>query len=534
MRLLVLENRRLRATYKAGPGVVSVGSDPKCSIHLPDARVSNHHVSIVQDEKGEFWLEIVDTSLPTVLNRTLQKSRAKLRHADEIELGPFAIRLFMESEQSRDELQRERILALAKQHGETLPLGALIRKADSDLFVSREALEQMAILVVRLGQMESIGELLNPILRNMLRMFNARRAWLGIRPRDHGDLDWTLGMHQNGKPCDRPPYSINMQPRCLAANHYVCVGDVPISGVRSAMAVPLTCQSGTLGMLYVENDPGDEPFVETHLHGLSALACCISMPLENVLRKAVSKRQAQASTEHTIARMTQDSLTPKALPHWTELQVAAYRYMGAQRCCDLYDIVQLRDRTASILVVRVAAPQMALARCFAEIRAAFRTASLYSEAPHLFARALNWMIQEAGVAQGVDLAAVCVSPADGAVKCCIAGDGVRVGIIHGNGEFTPVESTPLPAIGRQRGIAYDATTATLGKNDTLSVITIGAETAVNAAGKAFGVEGLRDNLCDGLGHPPGQVLSELATDLTSFVEGGTCSDDVTVVLMRRQ
>jgi serine phosphatase RsbU (regulator of sigma subunit) len=534
MRLLVLENRRLRATYKAGPGVLSIGSDPHCSIHLPDSRISNHQVSILQDEKGEWWLDIVDTSLPTVLNRTVQKARAKLHHADEIEFGPFAIRLFMESERSRDELQRERILALAKQHGETLPLGAVIRKSDSDLFVSREALEQMAILVVRMAQMESFGELPNPILRNMLRMFNARRAWLGIRPRDHGELEWTMGMQQNGQPCDKPPYAIHMEQRCLAANHYVCVPEVPITGVRSAMAVPLICQSGTLGMLYLENDSGDESYVETHLHGLSALASCIAMPLENVLRKAASKRQAQSSSEQTIARITQDSLTPKALPHWTGLQVAAYRYMGSQRCCDLYDVVQLRDHTASILVVRVNAPQVALARCFAEVRAAFRTASLYSEAPHLFARALNWMINEAGVAQGIDLVTACVSPADGAVKCCVAGDGVRAGIIHANGEFTPVGSTQFPPIGKQRAAAYEAATASLGKNETLAVVTLGAETAVNTAGKVFGVEGMRDNLCDGLGHPPGQVLSELATDFTTFIEGGECLEDVTAVLLRRQ
>jgi hypothetical protein len=531
MQLMILENRRLRTTMKATPGTISIGSSPECGVCLPDPKISPHQASLMQDKDGAWWLEVLDTTLPTCLNRTIQKSRTKLRHADEIELGTFAIRLFMESEKTREELQRERMVELTRKHGQTLPLGTIVRKSEDPMTLRKEDLEQMTLLAVRLEQMTSVRDLLTPVLRAVLRTCDGRRAWIGVRRDEESpDFDWSLALNVKGEPCERPPFSDKMQTRVMANTQYLCCPQAPVEGIRSVMAVPLVGQRGNLGMLYVENDAGDQPFSEAAFNTLCAMSSCVAMPVENVLRMSVSKQRAVISTQQTIARSTQDALTLRAVPQWDRLQVAAYRCMGTRRCCDFYDIVQLRDKTAAIVVARLNVDETGVPRCFAEIRTMFRAAGLYSEPPHLFARALNWLIFEGEGQKTIDLAAAWIDPEGGKVQFCLAGDGVRLGRVRTDGTCNITDAKGLPAIGQTRAPAYESLSFGLSPGDSIILATAGFNTALNAKGEALGIAGLQDSLCDGMGSAPGQVLGEFVADLNEFTTGGSCPDDLTVVL----
>lgn len=533
MRLMILEDKKLRSTLRAGAGVVSIGSNPECAVHLPDPRIGGHQATIVQDPGGDWWLEIVDTSVPTCLNRAVQKGRARLRHADEIEMGPFAIRLFMESGKNPEEMQRERMVALSRKHDETLPLSTVAKKFDSPVSVGKEHLEQMTLLALRLAQFESAKDLLAPILRAMIRTFSARRGWVGIRSEDHGPFESSLGVNEHGQPCDRPSFSELMQPRCLTGTQYLYCPEASAPGLRSAMAVPLICQSGTLGMLYVENDAGDPAFDEAAYDAFCTLACCVAMPVETVIRKSLARRQVAASAELVIARATQDAVTPKALPQWSELFVAGYRLMGTEHCCDYYDIVQLPDKTASLIVARIEAERAAVPRTLAEVRTAFRSSALHVDAPHLFARALNWLLSAGEGRVTVDLAQLWIAPATGKVQYTVAGSGVHLARVGADGEFEWIETTRCETIGKAKAVAAELATFELGHGETLVLATDGVNKAANAKAETFNLSGLEDSLCEGLSRAPGQALTELETDLKSFLQGGAAPDDISVVLVRR-
>jgi DNA-binding transcriptional regulator YdaS (Cro superfamily) len=533
MRLMILEDKKLRSTLRANAGIVSIGSNPECAVHLPDPRIGGHQATIVQDPGGDWWLEIVDTSAPTCLNRAVQKGRARLRHADEIEMGPFAIRLFMESGKSPEELQRERMVALARKHDESLPLSTVAKKFDSPVAVSKEHLEQMTLLALRLAQFESAKDLLAPILRAMIRTFGARRGWVGIRSEDHGPFEFSLGVTEHGQPCDRPTFSELMQPRCLNGTQYLYCPEASAPDLRSAMAVPLICQSGTLGMLYVENDAGDPAFDEASYDAFCTLACCVAMPVETVIRKSLARRQVAAGTELTIARSTQDAVTPKALPQWNELYVAGYRLMGTERCCDYYDIVQLPDKTASLIMARIEAEGVAVPRVLAEVRTAFRSSALHVDAPHLFARALNWLLSAGEGRVAVDLVQLWIAPATGKVSYTVAGSGVHLARVGADGEFHWIEEARVESIGKAKAVAAELATFDLGHGESLVMATDGVNKAANAKGEAYQLPGLEDSLCEGLSRAPGQALAELGTDLAEFLKGGASPDDLTVVLVRR-
>jgi serine phosphatase RsbU (regulator of sigma subunit) len=531
MHLMILENRRLRTTLRAASGRIVIGSNPQCGVHLPDPRISERLASLSQDDAGSWWLEIEDTSTPTCLNRAVQKGRARLRHADEITVAQFSIRLMMESDKSREELQRERLLAITRSHGETLQLGTIVHRFDTPVPVAREHLEQMTLLVLRLSQVESVRDLLVPVLRAVLRTFDGRRAWIGIRPTDRSPLEWTLGLNDQGQPCERPPSSSRMELRCLAHSQYLCSPESSTPGLRSAMGVPLVCQSGTLGMLYVENNPSDPAYDEASLHAFSTMACCVARPLENILQQAAAKRRAAMSTELALARATQDALTPRAVPQWDDLHLAAYRYMGDSRCQDLYDFVQLPDKTAFLVVARLAVDGPAVPRLLSGVHSAFRSAALHADAPHLFARALNWVLAGGDPRPLVHLATLCLAPATGRVSYCLAGDGVHLRRINRSGGAA-VEAPAAPPIGAARSPAYDLQTADLAPGESLCVATSGVDAALNAQGRPFGLASLEECLSDGVGQPPGNVLAEFEADLAEFLSGGSCAEDITVVLGR--
>lgn len=533
MRVLVLENRKLKNTLRFGAGTLSIGSSPECAVHLPHAKIGSRQACMARDADGEWWLEVIDTTTPTSLNRVVQKGRARLHHADEIDMGPFTIRLFLEAVKSPEDEQRDRLAALSKQHESTLPLGALVRKFEHRVSVGNEQLVQHSLLVMRIAQSESVRELLVPLVKAIVRGFTARRAWVGLRTPGSHDFELTLGMNDQGQPCDRPAFSEGMTVRCITQSQFVGCPTTPSTGIGSAMAVPLVSQGGVLGMLYVENDPADPPYGAEHLDNFSALACCIAVPIETVLRKGIAKRQALAATEYTIARAAQDALTPKAMPNWDNLVVAGFRQMGSAHCCDFYDIVQLADKSASIVVARLSADWLTVPRCMAEVRAAFRCSALHNDAPHMFARSLNWLAATGESRQLLDLATAWIAPATGKVHYCMAGGGVHLLHVKSDGTCQALGGGPPEMIGKARAGSLDSFALELAKGEGLAFVTNGVATALDASGKVFGLEGVQELLEDGLIHNPGQTLSEFSTDLGEFLKGGACPDDLTVVLLRR-
>ncbi|HUN81723.1 MAG TPA: SpoIIE family protein phosphatase [Phycisphaerae bacterium] len=547
MQMLILETRRdasgnvekrLRNTVRPTTAVISVGSNPSCAIHLPDPRVSQLQANILRSEDGAWWLEVVDSSVPTNLNRhrlvgdATQKARAKLRHADEIEVGPFSIRLFMEAEKSREDQQRERMQALSKQHGESLPLGAIVQLTDAPVTLSKEQLEQLTLLGLKLGTVETIRDLMPAVLRAMLRLVDGRRAWIGVRSDARKPFEWALGVSNDGQPCERPPFASTMEARCLNNTQYICCPEAPVAEAHSAMGVPLACQGGNLGMLYIENGKGDAAYSEESLGVLSALACCVARPVENTLRRSTARRQAVTSTEQTLARIAQDAITPKALPQWDEIQMAAYRHMGTARCCDYYDVVQLADKTAAMAVARLNVEGTATPRLFGEIHSAFRSATLHTDSPQIFCRTLNWLLFTGDGRWTIDLAAIWLNPKTGRLQVCQAGSGIDVRRLATNGQLSLLVSNPGPAIAASKQPAYESAAVELAMGDTLLLATAGILAAKSQDGRAMGMEPLIDVVADGLGDRPGSLLAEFAGELTEFVKNGEGPEDVSVVLMR--
>ncbi|MCA9254963.1 MAG: SpoIIE family protein phosphatase, partial [Phycisphaerales bacterium] len=347
------------------------------------------------------------------------------------------------------------------------------------------------------------------------------------------EFDWTLGLSTAGKPCVRPSYSTLLEPRCIAGSQYLCVPDVPAPNVVSAMATPLLGERGVLGMLYVETDKPDTPFGEAELMALSTIGRCAAMPIDALMHRAAAHRAEAISAEKAILRATQDAVTINALPTLEGLQIAAYRRMGRETVTDYYDILTTRDKKLAVVVAVIEADLLNTPRLFAELRAAFRYSALYNEAPHTFARALNWLLLNS---QGhrIHMIVAHIDPKTGQVDHCITGRRVHTGRITADGDGQLIPLAGHPAVGAERAAQFELNRLVLEPGQSLLICTDGAKKAMNRDGEPLGIGGIEDEVCDGLGDTPSHVLRDFAADLEEYIDGGKQPDDVSVVLLRRE
>jgi len=541
MRVLILERGQLMSHYETQSGPIRIGSSNGNHVHIPDGKISPHQATIESDNAGAWWLTINDLMRPTIVNRSIVKDRVQLQQRDEIELGQFTLRVFVEPDTDplfspavSGEAWHKRMVNVTRSHGDNLPLGTILARHDKPVTLARELLEQFSLLGMRIERLGTAQEVMTPVLRAMLRAFGGKRAWIGLRKASRGDFNFQAGLDSKAAPIVRPATSLLMQERCLDGGQYLCVPNIAHDGLGAAMGAPLVYESTHIGMIYVENDAADPPYDECSLDQFSALACCVAMPIGDVMRRTAVARQAVLNHELAVARDVQDVLTPHALPHWEHLHVAAYRYPGNQSACDFYDIVQLKDKSASLLVARITAQGAHLPRFMAEVRAAFRMSAIHSDSPAVLIRALNWLLLTGDNTRFIDAAAVNIASDGASGSYCIAGQRVLLGRIHSGGGCECLEAPAAPAIGQIRQVHYEGHAFQLEKGDTVVIASDGANAAANSAGAMFGVEAMHDSLCDGVGNAPGQVLHEFDEDLREFLaNGGKAGEDITVLLARR-
>lgn len=89
-------------------------------------------------------------------------------------------------------------------------------------------------------------------------------------------------------------------------------------------------------------------------------------------------------------------------------------------------------------------------------------------------------------------------------------------------------------IAGQRGARYPVVKAVLREGDALVLYTDGVTEAANAAEEEYGSERLLSVLGQCRGDAPPQLIARCLADLSSFLDGGERSDDLTILALGRQ
>ena len=153
---------------------------------------------------------------------------------------------------------------------------------------------------------------------------------------------------------------------------------IVVSGIRSAMAVPLINEQKVLGILYTDTADPWQRFDEESLKVTATFGNILAAKIINQgLLKERQEKEALES-ELRIASQIQEELMPKVLP-----VVPGYAFHAFQMQCkmvggDLYDAALLRDGRVLFLLADVSGKGMGAALLASNILSAFRMSARQS------------------------------------------------------------------------------------------------------------------------------------------------------------
>ncbi|HUU97678.1 MAG TPA: SpoIIE family protein phosphatase [Phycisphaerae bacterium] len=534
MRILLKEGESVLADLSFGDEEITIGSQPGCTIHLPDLRISSRNAVIAPAEGGGWHIENLDPDNEVLLNGHGLMERVTLKNDDEVVLHEYLLKIYLESDLGRHVVEEPQLTTeqLARIREFPLPAGSVVKRHFDPASLGRQQLDRVSRVTLDIAGCRDIHQLVEVSLDLLLDVFNARVAWIGIRRQPEGELEIQGGRLSSGQPADSNPVIELLQYRCIERTQHICIRKVRDQEmIGSAMAVPLVATGGALGMIYVDRRRRTKRFQIPDLDLISVIASHVAAKLFALLQQRIQRTAAVSSTEASVVHLIQAQLDPKTSPSFDNLQLAAYSRSGQENPGDVYDVMQHPDAgiTASMLG-HVNATGASLALSMARLHSTFRVGFLHNDPPHALARALNWLMYDEQDPSTVDAVFLLVDPPSGKIKFSRAGK-IGAFVVNASGEPRALPGTDAPAIGQIRNFEYVSHRGRLAPGETLAIYTRGAASCTNVEGERFGEHRFIEMLCDGFCQPPATTIQDLSYELTTFFADGKHPDDITIVLL---
>lgn len=534
MRIIVKEADVILAERSFDDEAVYIGSQPGCAVHLPSTSISPHHLLLTPGEDGGWTVEsLAHDPAATVGSNTIGERRP-LSDGDCIRIENYSVEVRLDdSAEARAADERLSPTDLAEIKKYPLPPGSFIKKTGDPVQLSAAHLPRVARAGLELGRCADLHQLVDVTLTHLLQGFRGRCAWVGLRREARGDLEVIGGRYASGESVGAPALAEHLRYRCIERGQSILIRRAEDAVIGSALGAPIHTSLGTLGMIYVDVRKTTRRLGTQDLDAFLVAAAQVGNQLEEILRQAVAQVSKVSSTALAVCREIQERLDPVNLSSWPGYATSAFSMAGQEVSGDVYDIFKVPGKdVGGLLLANVRAEGSVLPMFMSQVHAAFRMAMLHDDPPHVFMRALNYLIAGRTEDEYVGCFVVVLDPARGVVRHCRAG---RIGaiVIDAQGNPRPFGTIAMPAAGVQKGFEYTAAEETLPPGDTLVLYTRGVTTAYNASGERFGEKRFINALCDAFGQPPAAMLSDLKADLEPFVHGGHHPDDMTVLLVRR-
>jgi serine phosphatase RsbU (regulator of sigma subunit) len=530
MRLVVSERDTLMADVSVVDEAVYIGSRPGCKIHLNDLRVEKQHCVIFPERPGCWVLEPLAEKGYTRVNGVVVSKRHELRDGDQISIQEYAIRVQLEGRQPEPVLPAVHELARITQF--PLPAGSVVRKPDDPIRLTRAQLDQLRQIGLSFNKTNNMAELIDLALMTLLQVFRGRQAWLSITGKS-APASLAEGRNVAGHPIETPSLAEKLRYRCVDRSQHVCIPEGGEEQTGSAMAVPLIGPEGKLGMIYVDSRLGAQPYSEQDLDFLSALASIVGVHIEATTYKQARLRAEASLSELIIARKIRTHLIPSAHPEWQSLRMVRLIDDGEGSVTDFYDAIKLADKSASLILAQAdAGPDRSL-QILAQVRAAFRVASLHSDPPHVIIRALNWLLHEPTGQNGLHVVAMNINPATGDLAYCTAGEPNLL-IVDNQGKPRELPLSKAPSAGTVRNFDFSTQRDVLRPAEMLAMFTNGIFALTNAEGAQLSRPRVIEMIADVFGQPVAPAMGELMTDLHAYIKAGHRPQDVTILLLSRE
>lgn len=295
---------------------------------------------------------------------------------------------------------------------------------------------------------------------------------------------------------------------------------------------PIRSGETQTGVMILGPRLGNKPYTEADLEFGAGLVAQASVALDNAwhFKQTLEKRQIERELE--VAAGIQRDLFPKALPVIPATEMAARNRQAKQVGGDYYDVLPCGD-SHILCVADISGKGISAALLMSIIQATLRALVTPAEGLAAIAARTNDLLWASTPASKYATAFfVRYNAVNGVCRYVNGGHNDAI-VLRASGEVELLGTTGLP-VGLFPRREFDEAELTLREGDLMLIYSDGASEANDAAQEEFGMERLIASLRAASALPAEEILTVLLRDIDAFVNGAPQSDDITLLVVKRQ
>lgn len=528
-------------------GKYIIGRNADCDFSIPHKTVSRNHAEIdVSPDGNDCFLVDLDSHNGTLVNGNQIESRVRIRQGDLILFGFAEFRL-----------------AAAHGVGSVSDVPTTTKLAQGDLQNSvrlsiAEALQPLPVKVTERPELlptlfEMAKMLVLPEPREVMlerslgmisRVIPAQRLAILFVSENRDAVYTAASLLQGEKDPGAFKLSRTIVNEIVTNKNAILICDpkddprfagqqsIIMSGLRSAIAVPLFDEGKVLGILYADTTDPMHVYDNDQLRVLATLGNIIASKLLSYALFAERQEKHVMEAELRRASQIQKALLVTSPPEIPGHEIYAFQEQSRSVGGDLYDMKLLPNGRLLFLVADVSGKGMGAALLMANILACFRI--LYESRRFDLGRAVERVsMQMFNCSNPEDFATLfigLVEPDKKQIRFINAGHNPAF-MVRADGSYEHLEASGM-MIGAFDFATWTEETTELGEGDLLFIYSDGVPEAQRDDDQ-YGEERTRRLVIAARNESPEGIVSRLMDDINGFMGGAPRSDDITMLVIKR-
>jgi len=531
--------------WRLNEGTYIIGRNADCDLHINDDTISRKHARLEISVDDTAVITDLGSHNGIVVNGIAVENSAKLVNDDTIELGQVVLK-FVASENSagiRDTVRFKEDQGLTSVT--MFPMDKALKTLPSNIFESPgmfNSFFEFGKMLIKPGDNDEVFKKSLALLRNVIPL--ERAAIFNLA---EGKDNITLSAYSSTNKSSSDSFSISrtILTDLLERKEAVLVSDALVdmryaeqqsiisSGIKSAMAVPLYEEGEVFGVLYTDTSDPKNRYSENHLRLMATFGNMLAAKISNNILLEDKRAKEILETELGVASQIQQQLLPKSIPVVEDYELQAYQSQCKQVGGDLYDISELEDGRILILLADVSGKGIGAALLASNILAAFRTFYNLKKIDMLegISEISRQLLDSTRPGDFATLFIGILDPRSHSMRYINAGHNPPL-VVRKNGVPEYLEASGIP-IGMMDLNTWKEESIKMEPGEFIFIFTDGIPEAMNRHGDQFGDERLEKFVLDNRDKPAGVLLKSMMSEVDSFIEDYSRSDDITAIIMRR-
>jgi serine phosphatase RsbU (regulator of sigma subunit)/pSer/pThr/pTyr-binding forkhead associated (FHA) protein len=534
-------------SWELTPGTHVVGRKQDVDFCIPNSTVSRRHASIeVSPDDGTIRITDLGSHNGTLINSVRIEKAATAHVGDALVFGQVEFRILDEQEPPLPESVR----TLSDQAGAGLEKSVVLSIAEalkplpakvSDIPEVMTSLSEMARMLV-LPEPREI--MLKRSLELVEKVIPAERLAILFTADDGESVSCAASVERGGR--DHGDFSLSrtLINDILTNKNAILIEDsqrdsryarqesVIISGMKSAMAVPLFDEGKVLGILYADTTNPLHRYTDEYLRLAATFGNIIASRLLNYELWNEREERKIIQAELKRAAQIQENLLVKTMPVVSGYQIHAFQQQSREVGGDLYDLHVLSDGRLVFMVADVSGKGMGAALLMSNILASFRI--MYDSGDFRLLRAVELVSRQLCAHSGsLDFATLFIGildPAAHSITYVNAGHPSPM-VVDRAGGITELESSGM-MIGAFAQCEWQEQTIALEPGSLLFVFSDGV-TEAQCGEELYDERRMAPQVVTCSTFPPEEMVSRLMRDIADFADDVAGADDITMLVIKR-